>query len=82
MEWIIGVCALTALVAGIGASFVLRSELLRHYNQREPIGLKLGPFMTFFFSYIYFQYHLRDIAEYRERWAPPAVSESDKQPSL
>jgi len=43
-------------------TFVIRAELLKHYNEREPAGLKLGLFMTFFFSYLYFQYHLYKIA--------------------
>jgi hypothetical protein len=42
--------------------YVLRAELHFHYNQREPVGLYLGGAMTFFFSYSYFQYHLRRIA--------------------
>src|ERR1700678_756178 len=50
-----------AVVLCIGI-FVVRAELERHYNQREGISLKLGPFMTFFFSFVYFQYHLYYIA--------------------
>lgn len=37
--------------------YTLRSEL-----QDLPIGLTLGPIMTFFFGTIYFQYHLRDFS--------------------
>jgi hypothetical protein len=47
--------------------FVVRAELERHYNRRENISLKLGPFMTLFFSFVYFQYHLYYIAEARVR---------------
>jgi hypothetical protein len=43
--------------------FGIRNELEKHYNEREPIGLKLGSFMTFFFSFYYFQYHLYRIAK-------------------
>ena len=46
--------------------YVLRAELHFHYNQREPVGLYLGGAMTFFFSYFYFQYHLRRIAKLKE----------------
>ena len=47
--------------------YVIRAELERHYNQREQFSLSLGLVMTFFFSFIYFQYHLYDIAEIRKR---------------
>jgi len=46
--------------------FVLRAELHFHYNQREPVGLYLSGAMTFFFSYFYFQYHLRRIARLKK----------------
>jgi hypothetical protein len=55
----------------IVGTYVVRAELEKHYNQREDFGLSLGPIMTFFFSYIYFQYHLRDIAEYRKYQREP-----------
>jgi hypothetical protein len=41
--------------------FSLRSSLEQHYNSVEPMGLSLGPVMTFFFGDIYFQYHFNDI---------------------
>jgi len=46
----------------IGLAFVMRSSLLRYYNYSEPIGLKLSPVMTFFFQFIYIQYHFSRIA--------------------
>jgi hypothetical protein len=52
--------ALAALIVGL---YVIRAELLKHYTQVEPVGLSLGPVLTFFFSYVYFQYQLYDIAE-------------------
>lgn len=52
------------LIIGI---YVIRAELERHYNRQEDRSLTLGPFMTFFFSFVYFQYHLYDIAEARRR---------------
>ena len=45
------------------ARFVLRSELLRHYNGPEPIGLRLNAFMTFLFGGLYFQYQFNRINE-------------------
>ena len=47
--------------------FVIRAELHFHYNLREPVGLYLSGIMTFFFSFLYFQYHLYKIAQLRER---------------
>ena len=62
------VAAITQL-AGFGfyitAIYVMRAELTRHYREQEQFPMTLGPFMTFFFSYIYFQYHLYDIAQYK-----------------
>jgi hypothetical protein len=52
-----------AIGTGITAIYVVRHELQEHYRRVEPVGLDLGPVLTFFFSYIYFQYHLHDIAE-------------------
>jgi hypothetical protein len=47
--------------------YVIRAELHFHYNLREPVGLYLSGIMTFFFSFLYFQYHLYKIAQLRER---------------
>jgi hypothetical protein len=41
--------------------FAMRDSLERHFNSAEPIGLRLGPIMTFFFGGIYFQYHFNQI---------------------
>jgi hypothetical protein len=53
--------------------FTVRRDLQRHYNQREDFSLRLGPFMTLFFSFLYFQYHLYDIAEARQQERQRAV---------
>lgn len=45
------------------ARFTMRSELERHFNEAEPVGLSLSGVMTFFFGGIYFQYHLNRINE-------------------
>ena len=52
----------------IATIYLIRAELHYHFNQREPVGLYLGGVMTFFFSFLYFQYHLYKIAQLRERW--------------
>ena len=46
--------------------FGMRRSLINHYNSAEPIGLQLGGVMTFFFSILYFQYHLSRIAAWRK----------------
>lgn len=43
------------------ARYSLKNSLEEHYNSAEPMGLLLSGIMTFFFSVIYFQYHLNDI---------------------
>ena len=58
-----------SFVLGIATIYIIRADLLKHYNEREPIGLQLGPVKTFFFSFLYFQYHLYGIAEMKKREA-------------
>ncbi|MDP9039371.1 MAG: DUF4339 domain-containing protein [Acidobacteriota bacterium] len=43
------------------ARFDMRRDLQEHYNGPEPVGLMLGPIMTFFFGSLYFQYHMTRI---------------------
>jgi hypothetical protein len=52
-----------SVVLGIATIFLIRRDLVKHYNEREDFTLILGPVMTLFFSFIYFQYHLYDIAK-------------------
>jgi hypothetical protein len=63
-----GILALLAVVLWIVTVYVIRAELHYHYNVREPIGLYLSGVMTFFFSFLYFQYHLHKIAQLKERY--------------
>lgn len=56
---------LVGLVVAIVAAFNLRSTFERHFNTNENVGLRLHPVMTFFFSILYFQYHLSRIANWR-----------------
>jgi hypothetical protein len=67
---------LPAAILGLWLIFEIRDELYRHYNEREPIGLKLSPYMTFFFSYYYFQYHLYRIAKEKEAQSHPGLGSS------
>lgn len=59
--------------------FEVREDLLDHYNRREPVGLRLNLFLTLFFSFAYFQYHLRRIA--LEKIASPPVPAPAKEPT-
>jgi hypothetical protein len=60
--------ALLCLALWLVTIYAIRAELHFHYNEREPIGLYLSGVMTFFFSFLYFQYHLHKIAQLRERY--------------
>lgn len=46
--------------------FEVREELLEHYNQREPIRLRLNWWLSLLFSFIYFQYRLNAITKEKE----------------
>jgi len=52
-----------SFVVRIFARFSMRKSLLQHYNQTEPIGLKLSKFWTLLFGGLYFQYHFNRINE-------------------
>ena len=69
MEWISGVVGIAMLVVWLFLIYTVRSELDTHYNEREPMGLHLGPVLTFFFSFLYFQSQLYDIAKEKKRQA-------------
>lgn len=56
------VLGIVSAVLGIVTIYWVRADLQKHYNEREDFTLDLGPIMTFFFSFLYFQYHLYDIA--------------------
>jgi hypothetical protein len=64
--WVALLAGFAALVLWLVAVFVASAELQRHYTEKEPMGLYLGGIMTFFFSFIYFQYHLNEISDRRE----------------
>jgi|SRR5580658_1302047 hypothetical protein len=59
--------ALLALILWIVTIYLIRAEIHFHYNVSEPVGLYLSGVMTFFFSFIYFQYHLYNIAQLKQR---------------
>lgn len=61
----------TGAVVSVVAFFSMRKSLLVHYNAVEPIGLRLGLIMTFFFNVLYFQHHLTRIARWKEGGTTP-----------
>jgi len=56
-----GLAGIAAFVFVILYRFAMRDSLERHFNSAEPIGLRLGPILTFFFGGLYFQYHFNQI---------------------
>ncbi|HWB31569.1 MAG TPA: DUF4339 domain-containing protein [Acidobacteriaceae bacterium] len=67
---------IAALVLLILARFDMKACIEQHYNTAEPIGLQLGPVMTFFFGSLYFQYHFSRINEMKRmaRYGVPPVA--------
>lgn len=64
-----GILAMASAILAITTVFLIRRDLLKHYEEREPIGIHLSPVMTFFFSFLYFQSQLYGIAQYKKRQA-------------
>ncbi|MBI4890571.1 MAG: DUF4339 domain-containing protein [Acidobacteria bacterium] len=57
---------LAAMVVFWMGAFSMRKSLVTYYNSVENIGLRLSGVMTFFFSVLYFQYHLARIANWKK----------------
>jgi hypothetical protein len=68
------ILALASTVLGIVTIYLIRADLQKHYNEREPIGLQLSPVKTFFFSFLYFQSELYEIAQFKKRQADGIVN--------
>lgn len=56
---------LASMICMLAAVFGMRGSLVAYFNSVEPISLRLSGIMTFFFSLLYFQYHLSRIAEWK-----------------
>lgn len=69
IDILITVLGLASGILGIATIYLIRADLLKHYNEREPIGLHLDGFMTLFFSFLYFQSQLYPIAQLKKRQA-------------
>ena len=61
-------------ILGIATVYLIRYDLEKHYNEREPIGLHLGPVKTFFFTFLYIQSELYDIAQHKRREAEATLA--------
>ena len=83
--------AIASLVIGIGflfswllwivVIFELREDLLEHYNNREPMNLRLSLVPTLLFSFVYFQFALNKIAK-RQQLAESHSIASDPRSSV
>lgn len=61
-----GIVSLAAFVLLILYRFAMKNSVEQHFNGPEPIGLRLGPIMTFFFGALYLQYHFNRINEIKQ----------------
>jgi len=57
---------LVAITLYVIAAFSMRTSIEQYYNTVEPINLHLNGAMTFFFSFIYFQYHFTRINKWKK----------------
>jgi hypothetical protein len=69
LEITTGILGFASFALGIATIYMIRADLLKHYNEREPIGIYLSPVLTFFFSFLYFQSQLYEIAKQKKRLA-------------
>lgn len=75
LQLLIAVLGIASGALGIATIYLIRYDLLKHYNRREPIGLELGPVKTFFFSFLYFQAKLYEIAQFKKRQAEGLITD-------
>jgi len=64
--------SLTAALFLILAAFRMRDSIEHHFTHLEPMNVSISGPMTFFFTFIYLQYHLTRIAEAKRRDGGPA----------
>jgi hypothetical protein len=69
-----GLLSVASFVLRIFARFSMRTSLLKHFNEAEPIGLKLSKFWTLLFGGLYFQYHFNKINEGKRGLEEAAVA--------
>ena len=61
-----GLLFIGGLVTYIIGIFGIKSAMEAYYNSTENYGLSLSGGMTFFFSTVYFQYHINQIAKWKK----------------
>lgn len=64
---------LAGTVVSVFGFFSMRRSMLDHYNQAEPIGLRLSAALTFFLSVFYLQHHMTRIAGWKQTGALPPL---------
>jgi len=75
----IDLLGIASAILGIATLFLIRADLEHHFNDREHAGLVLNGWMTFFFSFLYFQFHLYDIAKRKKLQAQTMGAASGAQ---
>jgi hypothetical protein len=68
-QWLVTILQIASPILAIATIYLIRADLLRHYREREPRAIELGPILTFFFSFLYFQSELYPIAIEKQREA-------------
>jgi hypothetical protein len=61
------VVQIVAVIVWLIGVFSMKASIEEHFSTAEPIGLQLSGVMTFFFNFIYFQYHFTEIAQLKKR---------------
>jgi len=61
-----GILFIGGLVTYIIGIFYIKAAMETYYNSNERYGLTLSGAMTFFFSTVYFQYHINQIAKWKK----------------
>lgn len=64
-----GILLLGGVIAYVIGIFKIKSAMEEYYNSTENMGLQLSGVMTFFFSTVYLQYHVNQIAKWKKSGA-------------
>ena len=62
-----GALVIGGLITYMFGIFAIRSAMEDYYNSTENINLRLSGVMTWFFSTVYFQYHINQIAKWKKK---------------
>ena len=64
-----GILIVGGAIAYLVGIFKIKAAMEEYYNSTENMGLSLSGVMTFFFSTIYLQYHVNEIAKWKKSGA-------------